>query len=112
MIGLGFVIDVATGRDLSLSIVYVAGVGLMTWTGSLRVGVLGAIAGAAAVPIDGLPNSVAFAVGGEPAPVTAGLVTWHSPNRSSRAILPSASEQSHRPTVVTAVCALMVFATG
>ncbi|HMF83247.1 MAG TPA: hypothetical protein VKI01_08230 [Acidimicrobiia bacterium] len=45
VIGLGFVIDVATGRDLSLSIVYVAGVGLMTWTGSLRVGVLGAVAG-------------------------------------------------------------------
>ena len=59
MIGLGFVIDVATGRDLSLSIVYVAGVGLMTWTGSLRVGVLGAVAGGAAVLADGLSNSVA-----------------------------------------------------
>jgi diguanylate cyclase (GGDEF)-like protein len=60
VIGLGFVIDVTTGRDLSLSIIYVAGVGLMTWTGSLRVGVLGAIAGGAAVLIDGLSNSVVF----------------------------------------------------
>ena len=60
VIGLGFVIDVTTGRDLSLSIVYVAGVGLMTWTGSLRVGILGAIAGGAAVLIDGLSNSVVF----------------------------------------------------
>jgi diguanylate cyclase (GGDEF)-like protein len=58
VIGLGFVIDVTTGRDLSLSIVYVAGVGLMAWTGSLRVGVLGAIGGGTAVTIDGLSNSV------------------------------------------------------
>ncbi|HMG26576.1 MAG TPA: GGDEF domain-containing protein [Acidimicrobiia bacterium] len=58
VIGLGFVIDVTTGRDLSLSIVYVAGVGLMTWTGSLRVGVLGAVGGGTAVVIDGLSNSV------------------------------------------------------
>ena len=58
VIALGFVIDVTTGRDLSLSIVYVAGVGLMTWTGSLRIGVLGAIAGGAAVLTDGLANSV------------------------------------------------------
>ena len=58
VIGLGFVIDVTTGRDLSLSIVYVGGVGLMTWTGSLRVGVLGAILGGAAVVVDGLSNSV------------------------------------------------------
>lgn len=58
VIGLGFVIDVTTGRDLSLSLVYVAGVGFMTWTGSLRVGVLGAIGGGAAVVMDGLSNSV------------------------------------------------------
>jgi diguanylate cyclase (GGDEF)-like protein len=58
VIGLGFVIDVTTGRDLSLSLVYVAGVGLMTWSGSLRVGVLGAVAGGAAVLADGLWNSV------------------------------------------------------
>ena len=59
VIGLGFVIDVTTGRDLSLSIVYVGGVGLMTWSGSLRVGVLGAVGGGAAVLADGLSNSVA-----------------------------------------------------
>ncbi|HYV59649.1 MAG TPA: GGDEF domain-containing protein [Acidimicrobiia bacterium] len=58
VIGLGFVVDVTTGRDLSLSLVYVAGVGIMTWTGSLRVGVLGAIGGGAAVVMDGLSNSV------------------------------------------------------
>jgi GGDEF domain-containing protein len=43
VIGLGFIVDVTTGRDLSLSLVYVAGVGLMVWAGSARVGVLGAV---------------------------------------------------------------------
>lgn len=59
LIGLGFVIDLTTGRDLSLSLVYVAGVGLMTWAGSLRAGVLGALGTAGAVLGDGLWNSVA-----------------------------------------------------
>jgi hypothetical protein len=36
VIGLGFIVDVTTGRDLSLSLVYVAGVSLMVWTGSVR----------------------------------------------------------------------------
>jgi diguanylate cyclase (GGDEF)-like protein len=59
LIGLGFVLDLTTGRDLSLSLVYVAGAALMTWAGSLRVGVLGAAGAAGAVLGDGLWNSVA-----------------------------------------------------
>src|SRR5262249_53582797 len=58
VIGLGFVIDVTAGRDLSLSIVYVGGVGLMTWTGRLRVRVVGAVGGGAAVVIAGVPTWV------------------------------------------------------
>jgi diguanylate cyclase (GGDEF)-like protein len=58
VIGLGFVIDLATGRDLSLSLVYVAGVGLMVWAGSVRVGVLGAVGASVAVFVDGVRNSV------------------------------------------------------
>jgi GGDEF domain-containing protein len=58
VIGLGFVIDLATGRDLSLSLVYVAGVGLMVWAGSARVGVLGAVGASVAVLVDGVRNSV------------------------------------------------------
>jgi diguanylate cyclase (GGDEF)-like protein len=58
VIGLGFVVDVTTGRDLSLSLVYVAGVGLMVWAGSVRVGLLGAVGASAAVLIDGVQNSV------------------------------------------------------
>ncbi len=59
VIGLGFVVDVTTGRDLSLSLVYVAGVGLMVWAGSARVGLLGAVGASAAVFADGIQNSVA-----------------------------------------------------
>ena len=59
VIGLGFVVDVTTGRDLSLSLVYVAGVGLMVWAGSARVGLLGAVGASAAVFADGIRNSVA-----------------------------------------------------
>jgi diguanylate cyclase (GGDEF)-like protein len=59
VIGLGFVVDVTTGRDLSLSLVYVAGVGLMVWAGSARVGLLGAVGASAAVFTDGVQNSVA-----------------------------------------------------
>jgi diguanylate cyclase (GGDEF)-like protein len=58
VIGLGFVIDLATGRDLSLSLVYVAGVALMVWAGSVRVGVLGAVGASVAVFVDGVRNSV------------------------------------------------------
>ncbi len=59
VIGSGFIVDVTTGRDLSLSLVYVAGVALMVWTGSLRVGVLGAVGASVAVFVDGIQNSVA-----------------------------------------------------
>src|SRR5438874_5315524 len=59
VIGLGFVVDVTTGRDLSLSLVYVSGVGLMVWTGSARVGLLGAVGASVAVFVDAVPNSVA-----------------------------------------------------
>src|SRR5437588_10041156 len=59
VIGWGVVVDVATGRDLSLSLVYVAGVGLMVWAGSARVGLLGAVGASAAVFADGVENSVA-----------------------------------------------------
>jgi diguanylate cyclase len=58
VIAIGALIDITTGRDLSLSIVYVAGVAFMAWTGSLRVGLLGATGSAAAVLTDGLTNSV------------------------------------------------------
>jgi diguanylate cyclase (GGDEF)-like protein len=59
VIGLGFVVDVTTGRDLSLSLVYVAGVALMVWTGSARIGLLGAVGASAAVFTDGVQNSLA-----------------------------------------------------
>ncbi len=58
VIALGFTLDVTTGRDLSLSIVYVAGVAIMSWWGGLRPGVIGAAAAGAAVLIDGLAQSV------------------------------------------------------
>ena len=58
VIGLGFIVDVTTGRDLSLSLVYVAGVGLMVWAGSVRVGLLGAVGASVAVLVDGVQNSV------------------------------------------------------
>ena len=58
VIGLGFVVDVTTGRDLSLSLIYLSGVALMTWMGSFRVGIVGALLGATAVLVDGLANSV------------------------------------------------------
>lgn len=58
VIGVGFIVDVTTGRDLSLSLVYVGGVGLMVWAGSARVGLVGAVGASVAVLIDGLQNSV------------------------------------------------------
>jgi diguanylate cyclase (GGDEF)-like protein len=58
VIGLGFIVDVTTGRDLSLSLVYVAGVALMVWTGSARIGLLGAVGASVAVFTDGVENSV------------------------------------------------------
>jgi diguanylate cyclase (GGDEF)-like protein len=58
VIGAGFIVDVTTGRDLSLSLVYVAAVALMAWMGSFRIGLVGAVAGATAVLLDGLSNSV------------------------------------------------------
>jgi diguanylate cyclase (GGDEF)-like protein len=58
VIGLGFIVDVTTGRDLSLSLVYVASVAFMAWVGSLRVAMLGAIGASSAVLTDGLANSV------------------------------------------------------
>src|ERR671918_645701 len=45
-------------RELSLSVVYVAGVAYMAWIGSFRVGLLGAIVAAGAVLADGIVNSV------------------------------------------------------
>jgi diguanylate cyclase (GGDEF)-like protein len=62
LIGAGFVVDVTTGRDLSLSIAYVAGVGFLAWYGGRALGLLGAAGAAAAVLTDGLANSVAVAV--------------------------------------------------
>src|SRR5207244_7914160 len=41
VIGLVFVVDVTTCRDLSLSLFYVVGVALMVWAGSDRIGLLG-----------------------------------------------------------------------
>jgi diguanylate cyclase (GGDEF)-like protein len=58
VIGLGGLVDVTTGRDLSLSIVYIGGVAFMAWIGSFRVALLGAIAAAVAVTTDGFVNSV------------------------------------------------------
>jgi diguanylate cyclase (GGDEF)-like protein len=58
VIALGFLIDITTGRDLSLSLVYIAGVAFMTWVGSLRVGLLGSAGAAAAVLADALANEV------------------------------------------------------
>lgn len=58
----GFAADVATGRDLSLSIVYVSGVAFMTWIGGRRAGLIGAAVSAAAVATDGLANSVHIGV--------------------------------------------------
>jgi diguanylate cyclase (GGDEF)-like protein len=57
VIALGFLVDITTGRDLSLSVVYVAGVAFMAWAGSFRVGLLGAGGAAAAVLADALANS-------------------------------------------------------
>jgi diguanylate cyclase len=57
IIALGFLVDVTTGRDLSLSLVYVSGVAFMAWVGSLRVGVLGAAGAAAAVATDALTHA-------------------------------------------------------
>jgi diguanylate cyclase (GGDEF)-like protein len=56
-IALGFLVDITTGRDLSLSLVYVAGVAFMTWVGSFRVGLVGAAGVAAATAIDALVNA-------------------------------------------------------
>jgi diguanylate cyclase (GGDEF)-like protein len=60
-IALGGLVDITTGRDLSLSIVYVAGVAFMAWIGSFRIGLIGGIAAGAAVLTDGLVNSVGLA---------------------------------------------------
>jgi diguanylate cyclase (GGDEF)-like protein len=62
VIGVGFVVDLTTGRDLSLSLVYVAGVGLMVWMGSLRIGLLGAAGASVAVFVDAVQNDVAAGV--------------------------------------------------
>jgi diguanylate cyclase (GGDEF)-like protein len=61
LIALGGLIDLTTGRDLSLSVVYVAGVAFMAWIGSFRVALLGGIAAAGAVLADGIVNSVGSA---------------------------------------------------
>jgi diguanylate cyclase (GGDEF)-like protein len=58
VIALGGLIDVTTGRNLSLSIVYIGGVAFMAWIGSFRVGLLGGIAAAVCVLTDGFINSV------------------------------------------------------
>jgi diguanylate cyclase (GGDEF)-like protein len=58
VIALGGLVDVTTGRDLSLSIVYIGGVAFMAWIGSFRVALLGAVAAAVAVTTDGFVNSV------------------------------------------------------
>jgi len=62
VIALGGVIDVTTGRNLSLSIVYVAGVAFMAGVGSFRIALLGAFGAGAAVLTDGLVNSVGTGV--------------------------------------------------
>jgi diguanylate cyclase (GGDEF)-like protein len=62
VIALGGLVDVTTGRDLSLSIVYIGGVAFMAWIGSFRVALLGAIAAAVAVTTDGFVNSVGPAI--------------------------------------------------
>lgn len=56
-IALGFLIDVTTGRDLSLSLVYVGGVAFMAWAGSFRVGVLGAGGAGMARLVDSLVHA-------------------------------------------------------
>jgi diguanylate cyclase (GGDEF)-like protein len=57
IIALGFLVDVTTGRDLSLSLVYVSGVAFMAWVGSFRVGLLGTVGAAAAVATDALTHA-------------------------------------------------------
>lgn len=60
LIALGFLVDITTGRDLSLSIVYVAGVAFMAWAGNFRIGLLGAGGAAAAVLADALANTTSL----------------------------------------------------
>jgi diguanylate cyclase (GGDEF)-like protein len=57
VIALGFLVDITTGRDLSLSIVYVGGVAFMAWVGSFRVGLVGAGGAGAAVLVDALVHT-------------------------------------------------------
>jgi diguanylate cyclase (GGDEF)-like protein len=57
IIALGFLVDITTGRDLSLSLVYVSGVAFMSWVGSFRIGLLGAAGAAAAVATDALVHA-------------------------------------------------------
>jgi diguanylate cyclase (GGDEF)-like protein len=57
IIALGFLVDITTGRDLSLSLVYVSGVAFMAWVGSFRVGLLGAAGAAAAIATDALTHA-------------------------------------------------------
>jgi diguanylate cyclase (GGDEF)-like protein len=57
IIALGFLVDITTGRDLSLSLVYVSGVAFMAWVGSFRVGLIGAAGAAAAIATDSLTHS-------------------------------------------------------
>jgi diguanylate cyclase (GGDEF)-like protein len=57
VIAVGFLVDITTGRDLSLSLVYVGGVAFMAWAGSFRVGLLGAGGAAVAVLVDALANT-------------------------------------------------------
>lgn len=58
VIAVGFILDVLTGRDLSVFIVYALGVSLAARRGGVRPGFIGAVASALAVSIDGFVNGV------------------------------------------------------
>ncbi len=58
VIAVGFVIDVATGRDLSVFLIYVLGVALAASGVGVRAGIIAAVASALSVLGDGLLNDV------------------------------------------------------
>jgi diguanylate cyclase (GGDEF)-like protein len=99
LIALGFLIDVTTGRDLSLSIVYVAGVAFMAWIGSFRVGLLGSVGATAAVLTDALVNDLGTRTAGANAATAFVLLVATSAivDRLRKALIREANEARYDP---------------
>jgi diguanylate cyclase (GGDEF)-like protein len=59
VIGIGYGVEALTDQDLSVSIVYVAGVAFMAWSAGIRAGLIGATAAAVAIGLDAFADGMA-----------------------------------------------------